>query len=94
MGEGCFAIKLTFHWDRHKINLVPVVLFIHLDLLVFVVQLWRYQLERCLLSLHYNGTRWHFTCGAQSIIRIHLKISAKMVVYRNPGPKVQDNPQT
>ena len=55
--------------------------------LLWVAEFWRYRPLRCLPSLQYNGTRWHYSCGAQSTEKYNRQ-------NRNHDPVAQNNPQT
>lgn len=67
----CDYFMIT-HRDTSPLNhkyiyfLLPAVLFVHLYCFVLSFEFWRYRLWRCLPSLEYNGTTWHFACDTQS----------------------------
>lgn len=88
---ACGIIKGTTHPKNRKYilihRLLPVVLFIHLDNLLWVTELWR-----CLPSIQYNENRWHLYCGAQSAKKIHSKNST-MSFSKNHDPFTQENLQ-
>ena len=42
----------------------------------------------------FNGTSWHWACGAQSAKTLHLKNSTAIYLLRDDDPLTQDNPPT
>ena len=83
--------------ERDKIKITffsPVVFFTHLD--SFGVSCWVLEISAIKMSAFSprNVTKWHLLCGAQRIIKLHLKKLTPATHSRNHDIVSQDNPLT